>query len=262
MFTHTFVICAYNKSTYLRECIKSLENQTMPSSIICSTSTPNDYIKDICREHGILLCINPQQKGMAADWNYAYLLASTDYVTLVHQDDIYEPHFIEETIKYINKAKRPLIAFTDYFEIRNGRKIMSNKLLRIKRTMSIPWRLRVIGGSRFVARRIFMFGNPICCPSVTFVRSNLLNMRLFDTDYKNSCDWLAWLNIRNLNGDFVYIPKKLMGHRIHDRSETTNRIVDNTRNDEDWRILGMLSPQSISKLIYYFYKKSQKSNKV
>ena len=31
---HTFVVCAYKKSEYLEECIQSLRNQTVMSTII------------------------------------------------------------------------------------------------------------------------------------------------------------------------------------------------------------------------------------
>ena len=41
---HTFVICAYKESSYLEECIVSLEKQTVKSNILMVTSTPNAFI--------------------------------------------------------------------------------------------------------------------------------------------------------------------------------------------------------------------------
>ena len=42
---HTFVICAYKESKYLKNCIRSLENQTVKSHILIATSTGNAYIR-------------------------------------------------------------------------------------------------------------------------------------------------------------------------------------------------------------------------
>ena len=58
MNKHTFVVCAYKESPYLEECIRSLENQTVPSHIILVTSTPNSYIEGTAKKHGVELFVN------------------------------------------------------------------------------------------------------------------------------------------------------------------------------------------------------------
>ena len=261
MNSHTFVVCAYKESPYLQDCLASLINQNMDSIIICTTSTPNDHVTSICNKFGVEVCVNSERKGLAADWNFAYNQAKTDYVTIAHQDDIYDPNFLKETMSYIYKSKKPLIAFTDYYEIRNSKKVMSNRLLRIKRILNFPWLFRLTWSSRFIARRIFTFGNPICCPSVTFAKDNIIISPVFNESYKNSCDWYAWLAIRDLRGDFIYCPQKLMGHRIHANSETTATIASNVRSKEELQILRMLMPKFMAKVIHYFYRRGQKSNK-
>ena len=39
---HTFAVCAYKESPYLEECIQSVQNQTVQSKVIMTTSTPNE----------------------------------------------------------------------------------------------------------------------------------------------------------------------------------------------------------------------------
>ena len=90
---HTFVICAYKESKYLEECIQSLLEQTVKSNIIMETSTPNDYIKNIANKYNLPLVINEGEKGIAQDWNYGVSQTKTDYVTVAHQDDIYEKNY-------------------------------------------------------------------------------------------------------------------------------------------------------------------------
>ena len=56
MKKHTFAICAYKESKYLEACIQSLKKQTVKTNIILVTSTPNQYIEDLCKKYEIFLC--------------------------------------------------------------------------------------------------------------------------------------------------------------------------------------------------------------
>ena len=61
---------------------------------------------------------------------------------------------------YTKNAKKPLIFFTDYAEIRDGKIVESNKLLRIKRIMLFILRPKSMWGSRFARRRVLSIGSP------------------------------------------------------------------------------------------------------
>ena len=67
------------------------------------------------------------------------------------------------------------------------------------------------------------FGNPICCPAVTYNRENLKNF-YFDEGMRVSLDWYAWYKISEHKGRFAYVSDKLMCHRIHGESETSKRL--------------------------------------
>ena len=139
---HTFVICAYGKSMYLEECIRSVLAQSVKSQIIMATSTPNDLVQGMAEKYGIPLCINKGPGGIAQDWNYAYAQASTKYITLAHQDDVYEPEYAACALKGLSQAKDPLIWFSDYYEIRLGQRVTKNRLLFIKRLLVFALRLK------------------------------------------------------------------------------------------------------------------------
>ena len=167
MNDHTFAICAYKESEYLEECIKSLKNQTVSTNIILATSTPNDYISGLCSKYNIEMFVNNGEHGITQDWNFAYAKADSKYVTIAHQDDVYEPEYVENLLSYIQKVDKPIIFFTDYGELRDGKKVYDNKLLKIKRIMLLPLRRKLFWNSKFVRRRILSLGSPICCPAVT-----------------------------------------------------------------------------------------------
>lgn len=260
-YQHTFAICAYKESPYLEECVKSLTKQTLPSKIIMVTSTPNDLIRGVCEKYKVPLFVNEGEGGIVQDWNFAYLASDTKYVTIAHQDDVYLPKYTESIIGKITKAKRPLIAFTDYGELREGQVILHNRMLKIKRLMLAPLKGEMFQKSRFVRRRILSFGCPICCPSVTFAKANL-PQTVFQKGYRSDEDWQAWEMISKYKGEFLYIDKVSMYHRIHKESETSIILGDNARTLEDYEMFCKFWPKPIARLLTRLYSESEKSNEL
>ena len=95
---HTWVICAYGESQYLEACIQSLKNQTLTSKIICYTSTPLTSIYEICGKYDIPVH-HKTGGGIGRDWNQALSFVTTKYATIAHQDDYYEPKYLEKTLE-------------------------------------------------------------------------------------------------------------------------------------------------------------------
>ena len=188
---HTFAICAYKESRYLEECVKSVINQEVNSNIIICTSTPNDFITTIADKYSLNIFIRDGKPDIQDDWNFAYESAKTEYVTIAHQDDIYESNYTKELKNYILKDKQSIIIFSDYREIKNGDVIPLNINLKIKKIMLTPLKIKLFRKSKFVRKRILSLGSPICCPSVTY-NKNIHKDKLFTSKMKCSLDWDTW----------------------------------------------------------------------
>lgn len=255
---HTFVICAYKESAYLEECILSLKNQSVQTNIIMETSTPNSYIEGMAQKYEIPLFINPRG-GITQDWNFGLSKVETKYATVAHQDDIYERDYAKKILEGFESVKKPLIIFSGYGELRNGEKVYDTQILKIKDLMLLPLKIKAFSGSKFVRRRVLSMGDPICCPAVSFNLS-LIERPIFKDGFRSCEDWEAWEMISRLDGDFVYIPDKLMCHRIHEESATTAIIQDNARVEENYIMFCKFWPKPIAKLINKFYTKSEDSN--
>ena len=259
---HTWVICAYGQSPYLEDCVRSLLRQTVRSRILIATSTPNEKIRKTAAHFHLPVYVNEGEHGITQDWNYAVSCAKTRYVTIAHQDDIYESTYLERALKGLRGARHPLIFFSDYYEIRNGEKVSSNRNLRIKRVMLLPFLSRLLQNSIFVRRRVLSLGSPIDCPSVTYVIPNLPEGPLFDSTYRVAQDWEAWERISRIRGTFVFDPHLLMGHRIHEESTTTELIADQTRTKEELSIFRRFWPERAAGWIEGRYRKGQDSNRM
>lgn len=258
---HTFALCVYGDSPYLEECIRSLKEQTVKSRILIATSTPSDYIRNLAEQYDINMYINPEQKGIGADWNFACQCAGTRLVTIAHQDDLYEPGYTQEMLRHMNEANKPIIWFCDYMELRNGEKVQSNKNLRIKRLMLWPLRWRLFQNSIFVRRRILSFGSPICCPAVTYVKRWIEEIP-FSSTMRVSLDWDEWERLSKKRGTFSYCTDSLMCHRVHEESETTKLIASNIREKEDLEMFNRFWPKRIANWLEKKYAVSEDSNQV
>ena len=254
---HTFVICAYKESQYLEDCIKSVLNQNVKSNIKISTSTPNEFINNLANKYNLDVYINKGEKGIGQDWNFAVSVATTDYVTVAHQDDIYNEDYLEEIVKKLEKGKDFVIAFSDYNEIKNGKVIPLTKNLKIKKILLFPLRIN----NKIKLNKMFAlaFGSAICCPAVT-VNTKILGKKPYKTDLKCDLDWDSWYEFSKYKGRFLYINKPLMKHRIHEESETSNLIENNVRLEEDLLMLKKIWPNWIANIIMKKYKNAIKTN--
>lgn len=257
---HTFVVCAYKESPYLESCIQSLLSQTVKSKIILSTSTPNEHIQKMALKYNIPLYINSGKKSIADDWNFGSEQVKTSLYTIAHQDDVYNKEYLERILENINIAQNPIIVFTNYNELRNNKICCTNFLLKTKRRMLKPLEIKVFWKSRWIRRRILSIGNPICCPSVTYVKGKLPG-EVFTFGFRSNVDWQAWEKLSRLSGSFVYVKQALMCHRIHSESETSKVIESDTRGQEDLEMFRKFWPYFIAKQLTRIYGNSEKSNK-
>lgn len=259
MVNHTFVVLAYKESKELEKCIKSVLNQNLKTNVVIATSTPNDYIKDLAKKYKLKVIINKEKKGIGNDFDYASNCIKSDLVTIAHQDDIYDYDYAKSVVEAYEKYKDSLIIFTDYYEIKKTRKDYKNINLTIKRILLLPLRFKFLGKFKFFKRWCLRFGNAICCPAVTYVQKNVPEKK-FDVDMKCDIDWFAWEKLSKQKGRFIFIPKKLMGHRISEETTTTKIINEGIRTKEDLEIFKKFWPLPIAKIFNHFYVKSEKNN--
>lgn len=260
LFDHCFVVPAYGESPHLSECLESLATQSVKSRILIATSTPNSHIIDLARDFGIPVRVNEQRAGgIGVDWNFALAQASSAWVTLAHQDDIYLPDFSNRMREGLSRSPSAVLAFSSYEELEGDKLRATSPLLLIKKALlEIGFLGRTRVSSRFSKTNALRFGCPIPCPAVT-MRSDAL---LFDTSLKVDLDWAAWLNLADRSGAFVYIRQPLMRHRVHSESETSAAISKGIRLAEDRMILESLWPTFIARAILASYRIAYRSNDV
>lgn len=255
---HTFVILAYKESPFLEQCIKSVVNQTIKTNVIIATTTPNSFINNLAFKYNLNVVVG-EHVNIGSDFDFAINSANTKLVTVAHQDDIYDETYAETVINYYRKYNDSTIIFTDYYEIRNEKKVYSNVNLLIKRFLLLSIRIKKLSGIRHLKRNVIRYGSSICCPAVTFVKKNC-PVDIFKCNLVCDVDWYAWEKLSNIKGKFIYINKKIMGHRIDESTTTTDLINMGIRTKEDLYMYKKFWPGFLANIINKIYKKSEKSN--
>src|SRR5262245_33316911 len=200
--SHVFAVPAFGEPRWLERCLGSLQRQTVASAIVVTTSTPNAHISAVAEQRGVAVVVNPRAAGIASDWNFALEQASAGWVTLAHQDDWYEPGYVEACLSAVATTTRPLLVFTGATENIDGdtRTLLNT---RIKRVIA---RAAFLGGRSIEARwrkRVpLSFGNPIPCPSVSINRDEARDFR-FPEGWRSNLDWRAWCDLAERPGSFV-----------------------------------------------------------
>jgi hypothetical protein len=226
------------------------------------TSTPSPYLEKIAADYGLNLQINPIRLDIATDWNFVMEAAESQFVTIAHQDDIYDTEYLGVMSRIAAKYAELILAFSDYREHTDAQARPRNTNLKIKRRLCI----RAFGERESISsvkdkRRLLNLGNPICCPSVMINRAAVPGFR-FCKSWKTNLDWDAWLRLADESGAYVYSDQKLVSKRVHAGSETSATIANRTRQYEDHQMFERFWPKPIATLIAAVYSAGYISNNV
>ncbi|HJB73713.1 MAG TPA: glycosyltransferase [Candidatus Barnesiella merdigallinarum] len=101
--TFSIVIPTYNGADFVEQALLSALAQTRPADeIIVSDDNSTDDTLAICQRYAehIKIYQNPQgPSGFVKGWNHAIAKATSDYISILHQDDLLAPTFLEEIEK-------------------------------------------------------------------------------------------------------------------------------------------------------------------
>ena len=99
----SIIIPVYNVEKYLKKCLQSVINQTIPEiEIICvndgSTDESPQILEEFTQEDDLIKIINKENGGIASARNRGLAYATGEYIGFVDSDDWIDPHMYETYI--------------------------------------------------------------------------------------------------------------------------------------------------------------------
>jgi glycosyltransferase involved in cell wall biosynthesis len=104
----TIAVTVYNRRQYLKQAVASAVNQSVPVRVIVVEDCGPDlalesFVKD---EFGprIEYIRNPRRRGLFGNWNACLEACSTEWLSILHDDDYLAPGFVEAMLELARQA--------------------------------------------------------------------------------------------------------------------------------------------------------------
>lgn len=239
----TVAIPVFNGARFLDRTIESLLAQTHRElTIVCLDDGSTDKSVEIARsfrDERLSVICNETRLGLAGNWNAAFANAKTPYLVIAHQDDVYEPPFVEIAAQLLDEHPRAFAAHTRATYIDEHGKAIESAASQFKDRFwpaDEPYEREPRQEMRALHD-----GNYIICPSAMYRMGAVREIGPFNENYRFVTDWEYWL--RGLHQGFTIVGThaRLVQWRRHEDSTTRQEEATLRRYDEELALLEWLS---------------------
>lgn len=214
------IIPAYNAAKYLAAALASVEAQTFEDwRIVLIDDGSTDNTAEVAapfmeRLEQRFTYIRQENQGLPAARNTAIRNSSSEYMALLDSDDIWLPNRLAESLRYLESHPRVGVSHSSVAFVDETGEIL--------KTFDTPQK----HGEGMVAPYIYMRKLQLPCPTVTFRRSCIEKVGLFDETMRATEDRDLWFRIA-LHFEVGFIPKVLAHYRVSAASMSSdpNRML-------------------------------------
>lgn len=249
----TILIPTYNGADFIEDALNSAINQTRKAdAIIVSDDNSTDDTLEICSRYKELVSIHKNENGPSGfvdGWNNAINLVDDGYITILHQDDLLAPTFLEE-------AENALIKHPDVKHLFVPCNYINGEGQIIREPVYCDGNTQRFSGIEY-ADTYRSIRNPHLhrCPGV------ITHRRIFDVcKYRKEAGHIADDDFFYRVGqytDVVGVLKPLASYREHCKSETGHleniKLVSRLANDYIYQVEHSHSNKCISTETYNFF---------
>jgi glycosyltransferase involved in cell wall biosynthesis len=111
----TIAVTVYSRRDYVRDAIRSALNQTVPVKVIVVEDCgPDATLQDlVVREFGaqVEYFRNPKNRGLFDNWNACLESCRTPWLSILHDDDLLHPNFVETMLALAKQAPERALYF-------------------------------------------------------------------------------------------------------------------------------------------------------
>jgi glycosyltransferase involved in cell wall biosynthesis len=217
-------IPTYSRLEYLQIAIDSILAQTYPHYEICvaldpKNTGPDSAIDTWCISYAkenssFKYYVNPENVGLAGNWNVLANMASGAYVIIIGDDDTLEPDYLESVVGQIHITGADVV-FSDQNFIGPTGEILEE----LTQEASIDYRRAHMSAGRLAEpiRDVLHSSVPM---SAAIIKRDLLLKFPFDP-ILNTPELEVFLKIALDECVFAYVNSRKANYRVHEGSETT-----------------------------------------
>lgn len=217
----TVVMPTLNRPRYLEEALRSAIGQSYRNiEILVRDNASEPETGEIVRsfqDNRIHYLRHPEDIGMTPNVLGAFREAKGQYVTTLHDDDLWEPDFLEKMVAVLEANPEVVLAFSDHYIVNQTG---TTELGATEKNTAYFHRATLAPGIHkpFKELGLVHFSVPMAMASV--LRRDSIDWYDFPNLASAYDLWLVYLVCRN-GGACYYLPERLTSYRVHSASEST-----------------------------------------
>jgi glycosyltransferase involved in cell wall biosynthesis len=233
----TFAIPCRDAGPFLRPLLESLLGQTRQDFelLLVDDGSRDDSVGLARAVAGSRVQVhrNETPRGIGGNWNRCVELVATPFFCLAHQDDVYEPRYLELLLAALQARPHAALAHCRACAMDAGGSAFESLAERFKEHF---WK-RDPGQDRAAHYARLWSGNFLCCPTVLYRTEAVSKAGPFRADLRFALDWEYWFRLLRHGYGIVDVPELLMHYRRHAAAATAAATADRSRFDEELLVL-------------------------
>jgi glycosyltransferase involved in cell wall biosynthesis len=217
----TVVMTTYNRAEYIASAVQSILNQTYQQFhfIIldnCSTDHTEQVIKSI-NDSRIRYIKNEKNIGFVSNTNKAIELCETEYLSIVHDDDIFKSHFLETEMKIMEQ--NPLLSI-----VGSNRTYIDENGLKLN-DMHVLNRDYIFKKFEYIKS-----GLTLCMPTIIYRMSFLLENNLkYSEELGFVSDSFFQYELNMMDTQIYFVAEPLIFYRTH-KNQFSKQVLQVAKN--------------------------------
>lgn len=223
--TFTIAIPVRNGTNYLAKALRSALNQTRPADEILVVDDNSDdetaaFAKSSEWGGRVKYYFNPKPTGFADAWNRAAIKATSDFVSILHHDDLLDPGYLQAIEAGLTRFPQARHAFTACRYINATGEVDVNRIATVQNSPD-PILLSGRDYARSYLRGVWNNRHIHRCPGVTTARALLMEQCAYRKVAGHIADDDFFYRVGAFT-DVVGISKPMASYREHDTSATSS----------------------------------------
>ena len=228
--TVSIVIPTYQRLRYLQEALSSALRQTYQDfEVIVSDDDSSEQIARYVSSLGdrrVRYRSNSQTLGIAMNNFAAFSEAKGKYIASLHDDDLWEPSFLETMVPPMQTDEEITVVFCDHHLIDEKGCLLPEATEKNSR---LYHRHQLKPGRHQPFLKLAVVDQAIPLVMAAIFRKSILKGVIYSKRIGGSYDhWLAYLAARDGQACY-YLPQRMTRYRVHAGSATASRGVSNLR---------------------------------
>jgi glycosyltransferase involved in cell wall biosynthesis len=237
----TVIVTVYKRQQYLKDALNSVRQQALEGrrlEVIVADDAAPSAARQIVEDLGWAEARyrpNPVRMGVAISVREALRSARGSYVSILNDDDLWEPGFLLSVMAPLEANPDLVLAFSDHWIIDEDGSVdlqsSEARSRRFGRALHPGGEITEVGRAAVLDKT-----SPISVGAI--FRRDAIDPDLITSEVGGAYDyWIACL-LAHSGQPFYYIPRRLSRYREHPRMETLARRVD--RREDELHILEAL----------------------